>query len=275
MSLVDEFAARVIRASTRVDAAFRLYERLRSGLVVRFAGNGALDAYNDLAYGRTTHFTPGGRGFIGRLFAWEEELTERYLPRVPARILIGGTGGGREALAWAARGYEVVGFEPSVPLARSMAAAAQALPVRTLIGRYEDLPHLTPLDGGPPVDLRTLGPFGGAIFGMGSYSHLRNREARIAALREMAQLTAGPVLFSFSLHLHLGATPQTRLRRIGAALGFQQTGDSFSPQLGFYHLSTPDEIESEVADAGLAILASSDQTAEGQWPWVVAGHSAP
>lgn len=279
MSVMDGLAARIIQASTAVDRSFRLFIRLRSALVVRFASDGALDAYNNLAYGKTTHFTPGGRGFVGRLFAWEESVTSRYFPRAPARLLIGGTGGGREALAWAARGYEIVGFDPSASLARSMAAAGSNLPVRTFLGRYETLPHVTPLDGGETVDLRRLAPFGAAIFGMGSYSHLRSGSTRIDALRAMGELTDGPVLVSFPVHQPLGQGAPTRLGRLGGALGFRQTGDAFSPELGFYHSSTPSEIEADVLAAGLTLLGSSYRNDEGQWPWIVArregSHAGP
>ena len=65
----------------------------------------------------------------------------------PGRLLIGGAGGGREAFALAARGYEVVAFEPSAALARSMVQHAPAgISVEALIGRYEDLPWLTSAD---------------------------------------------------------------------------------------------------------------------------------
>jgi hypothetical protein len=275
MSLLDGLTARVIRASTIVDSGFRLLDRVRSALVVRFASNGALDAYNDLAYGTSTHFTPGGRGFRPQLFAWEQHVVEQHFPPAPARILIGGAGGGREALALAARGYDVVAFEPSIPLASSMAAAAQGLPVRTLVGRYESLPALQTLDGESSVELLALGPFAAAVFGMGSYSHLRDAEARVAALHQMGRLADGPVLLSFSVHAHLSDVPPTRLRRIGRALGFRQTGDAFSPDLGFYHWTTRDEIEAEVTAAGLTILAGSYRGDEGQWPWIVARREGP
>ena len=80
-------------------------------------------------------------------------------PDPPGRVLIGGAGGGREAFALAARGYEVVAFEPSADLARSMVQHPPAgISVEALIGRYEDLPSLTSAATGARVDLRLQGP---------------------------------------------------------------------------------------------------------------------
>jgi len=147
-------AARAIRATSLVDTAYRRFDSLRSRLVTRFAPDAVLDAFNDLTYGVTGVYRPDASNYRSELFNWEQEAFARAFPAPPARVLVGGAGGGREAFALAERGYEVVAFEPSAALAAAMAAhAAEDRPdvgatfrrpirVRAYVGRYEDLPDL-------------------------------------------------------------------------------------------------------------------------------------
>jgi hypothetical protein len=61
--------------------------------------------------------------------------------------------------------------------------------------------------------------------------------------------------------------------RRGSWLRF--TGDLFTPYVGFFHLSDPDELADEVRAAGLEIVQGSFNELDGRWPYlVVRRHSA-
>jgi hypothetical protein len=266
----DRFLARIIRVSTIVDRAARRFDQVRSVLVTRCASRSVLDAYNDLAYERTPIYRAGTRQFRETLFNWEAEAIAGAFPDPPGRVLVGGAGGGREAFALAARGYEVVAFEPSAGLARSMVQHAPlGVSVDALIGRYEELPWLTDAATGASVDVRLRGPFAAVLLGWASFSHLRTRAARVAALRVLGELTTGPLVLSFYTR-RPRSTPASGLwPRLAYVLGIQFEGDLFTPYVGFYHLSDPTELADEVGEAGLAILQGSFDELDGRWPYLV------
>ena len=261
---------RIIRLSTIVDRAARRFDQVRSVLVTRWASPSVLDAYNDLAYERTPVYRAGTPQFRLTLFNWEAEAIAGAFPEPPGRLLVGGAGGGREAFALAARGYEVVAFEPSADLARSMVQHAPAgLSVEALIGRYEDLPSLTSAATGASVDLRLQRLFAAALLGWASFSHLRTSTARIAALQAVGELTSGPIVLSFYTRRPRHAPPSGFWHRVAEALGVRFEGDLFTPYVGFYHLSDPDELADEVRAAGLEIVQGSFDELDGRWPYLV------
>jgi hypothetical protein len=116
------------------------------------------------------------------------------------------------------------------------------------------------------VDLRQRARFDAALFGWASYSHLRERQHRVLALREVGALTAGPVLVSF--YLGRGTEPRTRRGRLARRLGFDGV-DRFTTHVGYYHLSTPDELRQEAREAGLEVLIESLDDSDGRWPYLV------
>jgi hypothetical protein len=272
---VDRLLARCIRASTIVDRAARRFDQARSALVTRLAPASVLDACNDIAYERTPVYRAGSPEFRHTLFNWEAEVIASTFPDPPARVLIGGAGGGREAFALAARGYHVVAFEPSANLARLMVEHRTAgTDVETLVGRYEELPWLTSAETGGQLDVRTRGPFDAALFGWTSFSHLRTRAARVSALRGVGELTNGPVVLSFYARRPQVTSPAGFFHRTAGALGLRFEGDLFTPYVGFYHLSAPDELASELHDAGLEPVHASYDELDGRWPYLVARRSA-
>jgi SAM-dependent methyltransferase len=262
-------AARAIRATALIDTAYRRFDSLRSSVVARFAPDAVLDAFNDLTYGVTDVYRPDAPNYRSELFNWEQDAIARVFPAAPARVLIGGAGGGREAFALAARGYEVVAFEPSSALVGAMAAHAAEGGVAPFVARYEDLPHLRTLDGANVISLRERPRFDAALLGWASYSHIRHRADRVLALREIAAVTAGPVLVSFYLAPERRVHPTSRLRRVATAIGITGGPDHFTTHVGFYHLSTPSELRSEAADAGLEIVHECYDSSDGRWPYIV------
>ncbi len=252
------------------DRALTYFDRVRSLVVSSLASDAVLEAYNDLAYGTTTAYDANAPQFREALFNWEVEMVDRAFPNPPGRVLIGGAGGGREAFELCRRGYDVTAFEPSRTLARSMADRVEAtgVAVQPLIGRYQDVPVLQTLDS-RQVDLREMPRFDAAVLGWSSYSHIRSRAERTAALAGLAAVTDGPVFASFYSRRESGhashALGQWTIRR-----GFRAEGDRFTPHVGFFHQSTFDEIDSEIQEAGLVRVALSTNDGDGSWPWFAA-----
>jgi SAM-dependent methyltransferase len=268
--LRDRFIARLIRATTIADRSQRAFDRARSMVVARFAPDGALEHLNDLAYNARTVYAPGTAQFRAALFNWEEEVFARWLPPAPARVLIGGAGGGREAFALAERGYDVVAFEPSASLADALNRRSDALAVRGYQARYEDLPGLQAVPGGPSASsLDALSPFDAAVVGWGSYSHLRTASARARALRNMSGATTGPMIVRLYTAPAWAEQPPTGVRRWLDRVGLRSPTDRFTPYVGFYHLSTADEIREEASEAGLEVAHLSLDDRDGRWPHAV------
>lgn len=266
---LTHLGARAIRASMLVDRALSRYDRLRSFLVTCAATDGVLDAYNDLAYGATKVYDASAPEFRERLFNWEAELVQRVFPPPPGRVLVGGAGGGRETFELISRGYAVSAFEPSDVLARSMAdrAATSGHPVEVFLARYQDLPMLRRVGTDQVVDLRCGGRFDAAMLGWSSFSHIRHRHDRILTLQRFAEVTDGPVVASFFLRRDTNR-PRHKLSRWAGRLGLRAHGDRFTPHIGFFHQSSADELEAEVAEAGLVQVAVSYNDTDGYWPWI-------
>jgi hypothetical protein len=261
--------ATALRATTAVDAAYRMFDRVRSALVTKYAPDSVLAAYSDRMYAATSTYRADSPNFREGLFHWEDDMIARVFPAPPGRVLVGGAGGGREAFALAARGFEVVAFDPSDGLARSMAERAKALPAVTpLVGRYEELPHLRHVDTHAPADVRRLGPFKVTVFGWTSFSHIRRRSERVAALRAAAAVTDGPVVISFFLRTDGPGGPERLVQRVGRTLGLAYNGDQFTPYIGLFHKSSLEELQAEVAEAGLGIADASYDDSDGRWPWI-------
>src|SRR5512142_2340602 len=111
MGTWPRFGARLIRATLLVDRIYLLFDRVRGHIVPRLASDEVVAAYNDLAYGQTQAYRADSSAFRRGLFGWEKEAIARFFPAAPARVLVGGAGGGREVFALAEMGYEVVAFE--------------------------------------------------------------------------------------------------------------------------------------------------------------------
>src|SRR5690606_9978650 len=89
-------------------------------------------------FDRQRTYVPGGNTFARGLFGWELEL---LAPPFPARgrILIGGAGGGREAIALIERGYQVVAFDQAAELVRAGAPTVKAAGGTLLHASYADV----------------------------------------------------------------------------------------------------------------------------------------
>jgi hypothetical protein len=269
VSWLSTFGARLIRATFLLDRAYLLMDRARAIVVTAFASDRVLAAYNDLTYAAAPVYDADMAQFREKLFNWEAGLIVRVFPKPPGRVLVGGAGGGREALQLAGMGYEVTAFEPAATLARSMRdrAARNGAAVEALIGRYEDMPILRRIEDGESCDLAQRRRFDAAMLGWSSFSHIRDGRVRSAVLRAFADITDGPVVVSFFLRRST-RHPRPPIKQFLSTLGRRSEGDAFTGHIGYYHLSSQDELAAEVEAAGLKIVDSSYDESDGHWPWI-------
>jgi 2-polyprenyl-3-methyl-5-hydroxy-6-metoxy-1,4-benzoquinol methylase len=256
---LTRLGAWLIRASTVVDNGYRRFDRVRSELVAALASDAVLDRFNEIAYGQTQAYLPDAADFRAYLFPWEEAVVREQFPQPPARILVGGAGGGREPLALADMGYEVVAFDPAEPLISALTRRAPANVV-ALEGAYEDMNTLF-------AEGET---FDAAIVGWGSFSHLRDEPSRVETLRSFGRLTEGPILVSF-LALKAGAVAPrlARLRRVLPRRPDRDAQDIFAVSIGFYHPVDEQEVRRLAKAAGLEVIHLSFDTRDTNWPHVV------
>src|SRR5262249_4382439 len=239
--VVLSLCARAVRSTFFVDRCYGVFDRLRSRIVLACASDSFYDIYNDVAYAGQDLYRPGTKTFLSSLFPFEERVISRHFPTPPATVLVGAAGGGREALALANRGFEVVAFEPARPLASSLADVRGGLPIEIFVGRYEGLPMVSSLTLSPIVfDLRSRAPFAAAILGWGSFSHLRSDEHCIEALRQFGQLTRGPILVSYQPAPTISETAKSAVR--------------FAIGIGYYRTFSGVEIHALANQAGLNVV---------------------
>jgi hypothetical protein len=241
-----------VRSTLVVDRAFQAFDQLRAKAVLACASDAFYDNYNDFIYARHEKYRAASAAFRSRLLPFEEKAIARHFPSPPGTVLVGAAGGGREALALARRGYRVIAFEPSRPLATSLADFAGELPVETFVGRYEKLPVVNSLTDSS-VDLRSRAPFAAAILGWGSFSHLRSDVHCIKTLREFGQLTRGPILVSFHSVSMFG--PNTK------------AGGRFAMGIGYYRTFSGAEFPELAKRAGLSIIELNED--EDNYPYAV------
>jgi len=229
---------------------------LRHLFYFSFLGDRGFQILTDLYYDRKRFYATeehNRRGFM----PWEARVVEEYFPG-RMRILVTSCGGGREVLAFAERGSDVVGTECHPDLCR----IAQRL-CRTVENAEV---HCLPPDTLPKTDR----PFDGCMVGWGGYSHLTPRSKRIALLKNLADhlRPGGPLVVSYlargsgregsistALAIANGIRALTGRRRL-------EPGDTVSP--AFHHRFLPGEAADEARRAGLEPLLEA--TAEAGLP---------
>src|SRR5262249_40125730 len=179
-------------------------------------------------------------------------------------------GGGREVLALAEMGYEVVAFEPSAALAAAMAVrVAKGLNARVYRASYEDMPSLFPARPGEPSGSLEAEPdFDAAILGLGGYSHLRTEEQRIRTLSSFARHVRGPILVSFYQFAPNKMASKARTERVRKLLKIR-AGDRFSVYIGFTHDVSARELTTVTERLGLSIVYLNEAIRDTNWPHAV------
>jgi len=240
-------------------------------------------AYNEIIYFSQRSYSPRSERFREQLFAWERDAVDKHFPEPPARVLVGGAGGGREAFALAEMGYRVVAFEPATELAVQMAEAARERggEVEVYAGGYEALWSEGLAQGTPdgPTALppaAELGRFDGILLGWGSFTHVydqRDRQRLFEVCRDLLE-PGGVLLASYfsAPEPQDGEQPSRSLRRaIRNALrraGGHDTNDRFYSHGGFAHYFTTKEIISLSRYSDFEILDLHDH-ASGIYPHCV------
>lgn len=169
-----------------------------------------------LLFDRQRTYAPGGRTFSLGLFGWEDEMLAPPFPRT-GRILIGGAGGGREAMALIARGYEVVAFDQARELVLAGAPTVEAAGGSLLCASYDDVVRAA---AGEPTPLGNVfeTPFDGVLLGWGSLSLVVSDAERLSLLRALRALApTAPVALSFDEPVD-PEIPGSRVARARAAV---------------------------------------------------------
>jgi SAM-dependent methyltransferase len=224
------------------------------GNALRYAGAGTM-RMRELRAGIEREFGvyyESDREIGSGLFDWEADIVERFI-QPSHRILLVGSGTGRDLLPLAAMGCRVTGIEP---VARAVDFARRAIDARGLdaalvCGYFEDV----------PID----GRFDVIDFSHGCYSFMPGAARRVEALRKAVRhLEAGGIVVLSVLSSP--DVPRTRSTAIGRAAGSLcrsdwriEDGDFFerlpaTDLARFGHLFGPGEVEAEAAAAGLRVV---------------------
>jgi SAM-dependent methyltransferase len=195
------------------------------------------------------------------LFEWEEHLVQRFV-RPGDRILVLGSGTGRDLIALAKDGHEVCGVEPA---AAAIAIAREACSRRgvsaTLVHGYFE-------------DVSLPGAFDVAAFSNLGYGYIPESTRRIDVLRKAKGLLApgGRILISCVANPERRRSRLFELVKVGTRLRRSdwrpEDGDvlhpmpSGKPRFHYEHIFVPGEVEREAAAAGLRVLCSDKSTSD-------------
>ena len=234
----SRFAGHTLTATTRVLAYASV------GLLNR-------DQLGRAIAGRWARWGLDERYALQGLFGWEEPFVRKFL-KPDDRILIVGSGSGREVIALRRDGYNVEGLEP----------AAAAAELSRVIMRKAGVQAHVRIGGIETVALD--GHFDLFIFSWYCYSYIAHRPTRVAALRSARAHLApgGRIILSYivgePIPKRLPITLAVLVARVSGAGWRPEKNDvvSFEPGgLHFEHHFAPGEIEDEAREAGLQVAA--------------------
>ena len=226
------------------------------------AGNGALfaaagllrhDELQGAAVAQCRAFNVAAADVDAGLSPAEADFYARFLGPGD-RVLLAGSGTGRDLIALCLRGHEVTGLEPD-PVVVAIAEAH-------LERRGVHAPILTGL-----IQTTELGgPYDAVIFSNGCYSLIPGAASRIAVLTRVAEHLAprGRIIASY-----YPARPQSNIGRALTAITARAAGADWRPEPGdiftrdadtpalvrYYHAFTPSEFAGECRSAGLVVVA--------------------
>ena len=203
-------------------------------------------------------------------FPWEAAWFAADLPPAPARVLVGGAGQGREAGWLAARGYDVVAFDPAPSLVRRALAQVTRLGCRAFLrGSYEDL--VEPGDAAARAFADAIAfhaPYDAVVLGWGSFTHVGAGRQRLALLRRMHVLCPrGPVLASVWMRADEPPRVRSRAFQVGFRLGrlgrateapAVEPGDWVLGTTGYAHYFTAAEFAALADSAGYRVTRPPD-----------------
>lgn len=221
---------------------------LHSGFWLGLLGDRSVDQATEVFYASDGRFGDRNHNRSG-LREWEVALIERHCPDT-GRVLVPAAGGGREVLALATMGYEVVGYDPSARLVELG---------RRLIADVGVNATMLQTSGNtlPPG----LGePFDWVLFGWGGISHIRGAEHRRAVFTDLQNVLVpgGVVIVSYldreegNRRFGLAYMTAVWIRRLRRSKEIVEPGDTIDGS--FDHYFTHDEIAAELAAAGLEVI---------------------
>jgi SAM-dependent methyltransferase len=185
------------------------------------------------------------------LMPWEEEIVQRFL--APGdRVLLVGSGPGRDLVALAGKGFGVTAVEPARRANETAARhlAARGLAADIIEGFFEDV--------------ALPGRFDAVIFSYCCYSFIPGSRRRIAVLRKAASHLAdgGRIVISY-LTERSGHPILMQLARAAAVItrsdwrpergDILHPVDTTAPLYHYEHAFQREEIEAEAREAGLAV----------------------
>ena len=242
--MVSKLAVRglglALTASQRVVAVVRAGQQVVEEVALRVLSDEDLQQLTGLCYARYPTVQR-------ELFPWEQVWFSRDLPGAPARLLLGGSGWGRELRALTGAGYELVAFDP-------LASPADG----TLRLDYQGWMRPRTIEQQAAASRIAAGaPYDAVIFGWGSFTHIPAADVRLQVLQRARALARGPVLLSFWLRAYT-VPPQGRAQRLGARLvgaagdarRAARGGDRIVPQAGYVHTFTRQELQGLADEAG-------------------------
>jgi SAM-dependent methyltransferase len=187
------------------------------------------------------------------LFPWEEHLIERAVSP-GARILVVGSGTGRDLIALSAKGYDVCGVDPAaaaVAIARD-ACSRRGITAAHIHGYYEDV--------------AVPAPFDVIVFSNLCYGCIPESSRRVEVLRKAKGELAprGRILVSCVWNSQRRHSRLFDLVKLGARLRrsdwHPEAGDVLDPmptgrpRFHYEHLFVAGEVEAEAAAAGLRVV---------------------
>jgi hypothetical protein len=189
---------------------------------------------------------------LAGLFAWETVVIEQYFGDCHS-VLIGATGGGREAIALARNGVEVTAFDcqPKLVEAAEALLRAEGLEAQFTIADPDQVPE-------------GLGIYDGLILGWGAYIHIIGKENRVRFLRQFREHieVGSPLLLSFfvrkadSRKMRFIQSIANTIRRLRRSDERVELGDTLNGT--FDHYFSEEEIRNELHAAGFAVEIFED-----------------
>jgi hypothetical protein len=231
--------ARALRGVDRAAwYAYQAHQVARDELFFAWLKPELRSALTVLAYSDMRSYLPGGTTFEEGLFAWEQSLfAESCIPR-SGRVLLAAAGGGRELRALLEAGYSVSAFEPNPRLFAGCAqVASQHASAQVLQAAYSDL--TAAVGGEGPLAALAGQRFDWVLFGWGSFTHLTERGAQIAALRAVRALAPqAPLALSFYLRKPEaeGGRAQRLRRAVRRALSYLGANQAIDSGLGYSYI---------------------------------------
>jgi len=200
-----------------------------------------------------------------KLFDWEANAIEEFFPTAPAKILVGGCGGGREANVLIQKGYEVAAFDPCPSLVAHLKNIQKDPRLLTVANaRYKNLAQ--GLD-----EFEKHAPYDAIILGWLSMSHILQKEVRVELFKTLRKLAPdGPVLLSWVSKKSVKTnTKRKQLRLSLRKAGFSnyQQDETFCNDKGFTHLYSTKELFQLAEKSGYIFQVLKGSTPHGiMWP---------